>query len=74
MDHLHLVHLSCVGQTLQLGIEKGLKVQRVARVLVRCKKLVEHFHKSTQATQSYSLMIKLWNLSRAVQQDGNPLI
>ena len=50
VDHLHLVHLSCVGHTLQLRVEKGLKVPQVARVLGRCKKLVEHFHKSTQET------------------------
>ena len=56
VHHLHLVHLPCVGHTLQLGVEKGLKVPQVARVLGRCKKLVEHFHKSTQ--QTYALREK----------------
>ena len=50
VHHLHLVHLPYVGHTLQLGVEKGLQVPQVARVLGRCKKLVEHFHKSTQET------------------------
>ena len=61
VDHLHLIHLPCVGHTLQLGVEKGLKVSQVARVLGRCKKLVEHFHKSTQAT--YALREKQKELS-----------
>ena len=43
VDHLHLIHLPCVGHTLQLDVEKGLKVSQVACVLGRCKKLVEHF-------------------------------
>ena len=59
VDHLHLVHLSCVGHTLQLGIEKGLEVHQVACMLGRCKKLVEHFHKSTQATYALRKKQKL---------------
>ena len=35
VDHLHLVHL---GHTLQLRVEKGLKVLQVARGLGQCKK------------------------------------
>ena len=50
VDHLHLVHLLCVGHTLQLGVEKSLKVLQFAHVLGRCKKMVKHFHKSNQAT------------------------
>ena len=50
VDHLQFVHLSCVGHTLLLGVEKDLKVLQVARVLRRCKKMVENSHKSTQAT------------------------
>ena len=37
VDHLHLIHLPCVGHTLQLGVEKGLKVPQVARVLGKCE-------------------------------------
>ena len=49
-DHLHFSHLGCVGHTLQLGIGKALHLTPVSRVLGRVRKLVEHFHKSTLAT------------------------
>ena len=37
VDHLHLPHLLCVGHTLQLSVDKGLKVPQVAHILGRCK-------------------------------------
>ena len=43
-------HFPCFAHTLQLGIKHGLEVQRVQRVLGRCKKLVEHFKKSVKET------------------------
>ena len=43
-------HFPCFAHTLQLGIKRGLEVPRVQRVLGRCKKLVEHFKKSTKET------------------------
>ena len=33
VDHLDIVHLPCIGHTLQLGIERGLQVSSIARVL-----------------------------------------
>ena len=49
-DQLHFSHLGCVGYTLQLDIGKALQLTPVSRVLGRVRKLVEHFHKSTLAT------------------------
>ena len=49
-NHMSLVHLPCIGHTLQLSIERGLQVSSIARVLGRCKKLAQQFHKSTQLT------------------------
>ena len=40
-DHMSLVHLPCIGHTLQLSIDQGLQVPSIARVLGRCKKLAQ---------------------------------
>ena len=50
VNKLNLVHLGCVGHTLQLSIGKAFKVNAVARVLSRVRKLGCHFHKSTKET------------------------
>ena len=50
IEELQYSHLCCVGHTLQLGIGKALQLTAVSRVLGRVRKLVEHFHKSTLAT------------------------
>ena len=47
---LGIEHFPCVAHTLQLSIKNGLEVTRVQRVLGRCRKLVEHFRKSTKET------------------------
>ena len=47
---LGIEHFPCVAHTLQLSIKNGLTVSRVQRVLGPCKKLVEHFKKSTKET------------------------
>ena len=49
-DELNFSHLGCVGHTLQLSIGRALQLTPVGRVLGRVRKLVEHFHKSTLAT------------------------
>ena len=46
-DELNFPYLGCVSHTLQLSI---LQLTPVSRVLGRVRKLVEHFHKSTLAT------------------------
>ena len=50
------MHLPFIGHTLQVSIEGGLQVPSIARVLGRCKKLAQQFHKSTQL--KYSLREK----------------
>lgn len=45
-------HFPCFAHTLQLSIKNGLQIPRVQRVIARCKKLVEHFTKSTKETYS----------------------
>lgn len=49
-------HFPCVAHTLQLSVKSGLNVSRVQRVLGRCRKLVEHFNKSSK--QTYKLREK----------------
>ena len=51
-EELELSHLGCIGHTLQLSIGKALQISAVSRILGRVRKLVEHFHKSTLATNS----------------------
>ena len=50
VNDLQLVHLPCIGHTFQLSVERGLQVTSIARVIGRCKKLAQQFHKSTQLT------------------------
>jgi hypothetical protein len=45
-----------IAHTLQLSIKNGLAISRVQRVLGQCKKLVEHFKKSTK--EKYKLREK----------------
>lgn len=47
---LGLEHVPCVAHTLQLSIKRGLEIPAVNRVLARCRKLVEHFRKSSKET------------------------
>ena len=47
---MEIEHFPCFADTLQLSIKNGLNVPRVQQVLGRCKKLVEHFKKSTKET------------------------
>uniref|UniRef100_A0A1X7SLU2 DUF659 domain-containing protein n=1 Tax=Amphimedon queenslandica TaxID=400682 RepID=A0A1X7SLU2_AMPQE len=49
-------HFPCVAHTLQLSVKSGLNVSHVQRVLGRCRKLVEHFNKSSK--QTYKLREK----------------
>lgn len=48
MGLLGLLHFPCIAHTLQLGVKKALEVQKIHSILARCKKLVEHFKKSTK--------------------------
>ena len=50
VDSLNFIHFGCIGHTLQLNISRGLQLGFVSRVLGRVRKLVEHLHKSTNAT------------------------
>ena len=50
VDSLNFTHFGCIGHTLQLSVSRGLQLGFVSRVLGRVRKLVEHFHKSTNAT------------------------
>ena len=50
IELLGLEHFPCFAHTLQLAIKKVLAVPRVSTVIARCKKLVEHFNKSTKET------------------------
>lgn len=58
---LGIEHIPCVAHTLQLSIKDGLAITRVQRILGRCRKLVEHFRKSTKETY------KLWEKQKLLQ-------
>ena len=45
---LNIDHFPCIAHTLQLAVNKGLKVPRVQRVIGRCKAIVTHFKRSTK--------------------------
>ena len=49
---LSVPHVSCFSHTLQLGIEDGLKINQIARVLGAARKLVAHFSHSVVATNA----------------------
>lgn len=59
---LGIEHIPCVAHTLQLSIKDGLAITRVQRVLGRCRKLVEHFRKSTKETYKLQEKQKLLQL------------
>ena len=56
MDLLQWPHVPCFSHTLQLGIEKAMKLPQVAKALARCRRLVGHFNHS--AKSSYLLKKK----------------
>ena len=50
VNHLKLMHMLCIGHTLQLAVKRALEINRAKRVLGQCRKCAEHFNKSTKAT------------------------
>ena len=50
VDIMQVMHLGCVGHTLQLSVHKAFVLTPVARLIGKVKKLVEHFRKSTKET------------------------
>ena len=52
IDLLSLEHFPCLAHTLQLAIKKVYTIPKVHTAVARCKKLVEHFNKSTKETYS----------------------
>ena len=61
VDHLNVLHIPCIGHTLQLGVQKAFTINRVANVLGKVRKLVQHFRKSSKAM--YQLRAKQTVLS-----------
>ena len=53
---LGIEHFPCIAHTLQLAIMKALQVPKVESTIAQCKKLVEHFKKSSK--ESYKLREK----------------
>ena len=60
VDLLQWPHVSCFSHTLQLGVEKAMKLPQVAKTLARCRRLVGHFNHS--AKSSYLLKKKQLDL------------
>lgn len=55
-------HIGCYAHTLNLAVQKGLKVNAVSRLLGRIRRIVAYFHRSTTATAVLREKIKLLNL------------
>ena len=53
-------HIPCFSHTLQLRVEKVLKLPSVVKAVARCKRIVSHFHHSSKST--YLLKKKQENL------------
>ena len=53
---LGIKHFPCIAHTLQLAVKKALQVPKVSSTIARCKKLVQHFKKSTK--EAYKLRNK----------------
>ena len=47
---MQVMHLGCVGHTLQLSVHKAFVLTPVARLIGKVKNLVEHFRKPTKET------------------------
>ena len=47
---IQLIHMPCIGHTLQLSIKKAFDLPAAQRVIGRCKKCIAHFNKSTKET------------------------
>ncbi len=58
--NLRWFHVPCFSHTLQLGVEKVLKIPAVIKATARCKRIVTHFHHSSKS--SYLLNEKQANL------------
>ena len=50
IELLTLEHFPCLAHILQLAIKKAYNLPKVHTTIARCKKLVEHFNKSTKET------------------------
>ncbi len=48
--HLGWTNLSCFSHTLQLGVEKVLKLPQIIKAIARCKKIATHFHHSCKSS------------------------
>ena len=49
IDELNVLHMPCVGHTLNLAVKKCFELNQVSKALARIHKLVGHFHRSTKA-------------------------
>lgn len=46
LNGMSVLRLPCAGHTLNLAVQKALKVHEVVTAIGRCRKLVAHFHRS----------------------------
>ncbi|XP_011410051.1 PREDICTED: zinc finger BED domain-containing protein 1-like [Amphimedon queenslandica] len=47
---LDWINIPCFSHTLQLGVQKVLKLPQVAKAVARCKKIATHFHHSSKSS------------------------
>ena len=62
VNHLRVIHLPCIGHTIQLAVEKAFCLQDIESALRKVLKLVGYFRKSSKATYSLREKKRLLNL------------
>lgn len=50
IEILEMIQIPCFSHTLQLGVERVLKLPVVVKAVARCKRIVTHFHHSSKST------------------------
>ena len=58
-NKLQVQNLGCVAHTIQLSINVGLQIPEIAELLTRCRRLLNHFSHSVQATETLLAQQKL---------------
>lgn len=53
VEVLQWEHIGCFTHTLQLAVKVGLALPAVAELLIHCRQMVAHFHRSTVAQNAF---------------------
>ena len=68
-------HVGCLAHTVNLAVQKSLKVKRLANVLARIRRIVSFFHRSSVATTVLKAKAELLTLpSHKLKMDVSTVI